>query len=191
MSIRKINNANEQAQPTRVKIIGQVFDVKGYKIAGAKVTCNGEATTTLFDGSFEFNVIAPSTHRITVAQQGFTKQSRKIEVMKEATTTLSFHLRQKQGSGTIHGYVYDSESKTPIPSRGTVIMVLPVENRHVGIHPKSGEYKFPDLPPGKYHIFTSVLEYEDESREISLRNNEKKRVDFFCSKIKTVEPPWG
>lgn len=191
MSANKNNDVDETTPRTMTTITGQVIDEKGYKIAGATVTCNGNVTTTLFDGSFEFNVLAPLTYNITVSQKGFTKQRRKITVTPDRETSIIFTLSPSTGSGSIFGYVYDSKNKCPIPTGGTAIMVLPVANRHVEINPESGEYQFRNLPPGKYQIFTSLFGYEDESKEITLTQNERKRVDFFCSKIKTLEVPWG
>lgn len=173
------------------KIIGSVYEAKGKPIAGAEVKCNGKRTRTLFDGTYKFENLAPSTCIVTVTQKGFQSQKRTIELGKNKTADLSFCLTPEEGFGKLYGNAFDSKTRKPITSGGTIIMVLPSRNKQVPIRPKDGYFEFMNLPSGTHRVWASVLGYEDELRRINLEDKEEKRVDFFCRKKESIEPPWG
>lgn len=173
------------------KIIGSVYDTKRKPIAGAKVDCNGKQTRTLFDGTYRFESLVPSTYTVTVTQKSFQSQRRIIELGENKIANLDFRLITNEGFGKIYGYIFDSNTGKPITSGGTMIMVLPSTNKQVPIRPKDGYYEFLKLPSGTHEVWASVLGYEDEFKIINLKKKEEKRVDFFCRKRESIEPPWG
>lgn len=173
------------------RIIGSVCNAKGKPIAGAEVNCNEKYTRTLFDGTYKFENLASSTYVVTVTQKGFQIQKRTIKLSKNKIENLDFRLIPKEGSGKIYGYVFDSNTGKPIISGGTMIMVLPSKNKQVPIRPKDGYFEFSSLPSDTHQVWASVLGYEDEFKRIKLKEKEEKRVDFFCRKKESIEPPWG
>ncbi len=173
------------------KIMGSVCDEKGRPIAGAKVNCNEKCTRTLFDGTYRFKNLVPSTYVVTVAQKGFQSQKKRIELGKNKIANLDFRVIPRKGSGKIYGYVFDSNTGKPITSGGTMILVLPSTNKQVSIRSKDGYFEFSGLPSDTHQVWASVLGYEDELKKINLREKEGKRVDFFCTKTESIEPPWG
>ena len=56
---------------------------------------------------------------------------------------------------------------------------------------KDGYFEFLNLPSDTHQVWASILEYEDEFKRINLNEKEEKRVDFFCRKKESIEPPWG
>jgi hypothetical protein len=173
------------------KIIGSVCNAKGKSIAGAEVNCNEKCTRTLFDGTYKFENLAPSTYVVTVAQKGFQSQKKTTELGKNKIANLDFRLIPREGSGKIYGHVFDSNTCKPIILGGTMIIVLPSKNKQVSIRSKDGYFEFLNLPSDTHQVWASVLGYEDEFRKINLKEKEEKRVDFFCRKKESVEPPWG
>ncbi len=173
------------------KIVGSVYDSKGKPIAGARLNCDGRYTRTLFDGSYRFENLSPSTYVVTVTQEGFESQKKAIKLDESKTASLDFRLILKEGFGKIYGYVFDSSTGKPIVSGGTMIMVLPSKNKQVPIYPKDGYFEFQNLPLGTHQVWASVLGYGDEFKRINLKEKEEKRVDFFCRRKESIEPPWG
>lgn len=181
----------QKASNNDSSIRGVVTNTKGRPIAGAEVKCNGEETGTLFDGTFNIENLVPSTYVVTVTQKGFQNQKKEIKLGKHQNADLDFRLIIKEGGGKIYGYVLDSKTSKPIGSGGTMIMILPSNNKQIPIRQKDGYFEFSKLPADTHQIWTSILEYDDEFKEIQLEENEKKRVDFLIRKNEAVEPPWG
>lgn len=173
------------------RIIGSVYDTKGRPIGGAEVNCNEECTHTLFDGTYRFVNLVPSIYVVTVKQRNFQSQKKTIELGEGKVVNVDFRLPPIRGFGKVYGYVFDSNTRKPIISGGTMIMVLPSTNKQVPIRAKDGYFEFLNLPSGMHQVWASVLEYEDELKKISLEEKEEKRVDFFCRKAEAIEPPWG
>lgn|GEM_PF-1436682 len=185
----KVNNAQD-AIKFNSRITGYVYSEKGSPLGSAKVTCNGKNTITLFDGSYEFKNIEPGIYKITVSLKGFKSQSKVITIRKDDIINLDFRLPEAKGTAKVYGTVYDAETKKPITSGGTIILVLPVANRYALLDEK-GRYEFNELAEDSYDLWTSIPGYEDERATVTLAEGEKKIQDFFCRPIANIEPPWG
>jgi len=171
------------------KIAGRVYSEGGGMLGGAKVTCNGRETVSLFDGRYEFKDLKRGAYTITASLKGFKSQSRTLIIEKDEETTLDFHLPESTGTASIFGTVYDAETKRPITSGGTVILILPAKNRYAPL--KNGHYEFDRLVGDSYDLLTSVQGYEDKRIKITLEEGEKKHQDFHCKPVQSIEPPWG
>ncbi|MBS7652518.1 MAG: carboxypeptidase regulatory-like domain-containing protein [Candidatus Bathyarchaeia archaeon] len=173
------------------EITGRVFDEEGRPIAGVTVTCDGEETKTLFDGSYKFDGLPIGHHIVEVAVERYKTQKHHIEILREEeTVVLDFHLEPREGDSKIFGYVLDGSTWEPIKTGGSVYMSHPSLNRYTPINPFDGYYEFTHLPPGQYTLWVSLVEYEDEMKIVEVRNGEEKREDFIINK-KREEIPWG
>ncbi|MEM3436944.1 MAG: carboxypeptidase regulatory-like domain-containing protein [Nitrososphaerales archaeon] len=181
---------NKNIIPSNSRITGYVYDEKGNPLGSVKVACNEKKTLTLFDGFYEFKNIEPGTYTITVSLKGFKSQSKVVNIQKNDIINLDFRLSEAKGTAKIYGIVYDAETKKPITSGGTIIMVLPVANRYALLD-KNGRYEFNDLVGDNYDLLTSIPGYEDERVIVTLAEGEKKVQDFYCKPILNIEPPWG
>ncbi|NWG09259.1 MAG: carboxypeptidase-like regulatory domain-containing protein [Nitrososphaerales archaeon] len=171
------------------KIAGRIYGEGGSMLGGAKVACNKRETVSLFDGRYEFKDLKKGVYTITASLKGFESQSRTVAIEKDEVITLDFHLPGATGTAKIFGTVYDAETKRPITSGGTVILILPAKNKYAPL--KNGQYEFDRLVEDSYDLLTSVQGYEDKRVTITLEEGEKKLQDFHCKLVLSIEPPWG
>jgi len=174
--------------PTKSRIVGRVYGETGVSLGGAKVTCNGKETLTLFDGAYAFEGIAPGAYTVSVNLRGYRSQSKPISIKKSEVATVDFHLVEAIGTAKIYGHVYDDETK-PIPT-GAAILILPTTNRCASID-EHGYYEFTNLVADTYVICTSIPGYIDQKATVTVAEGETKVQDFHCEIERTVEPPWG
>jgi len=173
------------------KITGRVFDEKERPIAGVIVTCDGSETRTLFDGSYKFENLDSGEHTIEIGLEGYRRQIEQVETEEGEETVVDFHLKPELGGAKILGYIIDEVSGEPVKTGGSVYMLRPKSNRNVPIDPTTGYFEFNHLPPGTYTIWTSILEFEDEKRTITVQGSEEERVDLLIKKKEEREVPWG
>ncbi|MGQ9719527.1 MAG: carboxypeptidase regulatory-like domain-containing protein [Nitrososphaerales archaeon] len=171
------------------KIAGRIYGERENMLGGVKVACNERETVSLFDGSYEFKDLKRGVYTITASLKGFKSQSGTVTIEKDEETTLDFHLPEATGTAKIFGTVYDAETKRPITSGGTIILILPAKNRYAPL--KNGHYEFDHLAGDTYDLLTSVQGYEDKRVKITLEEGEKKHQDFHSKPILSIEPPWG
>lgn len=171
------------------RLVGYVHGKNG-PLGGAKIICNGKETITLFDGSFTLGDITPGTCVVAVSLKGFNSQTRRIEVSEVTTTYLNFQLQESEGTAKIFGFVYDCQTKRPVSSDGTIILILPVSNLYMHID-KDGYFEFSRLAGDKYEILVSIPGYEQAKAVISIEDGEQLRCDFHCKPIRIETPPWG
>ncbi|MBS7638469.1 carboxypeptidase-like regulatory domain-containing protein [Candidatus Bathyarchaeota archaeon] len=174
----------------KCKITGHVFDEEGRPLMGVTITCDGKETKTLFDGSYQFDGLSTGRHLIEVTVERYKTQRHSVEILREEEVILDFHLEPEEGGGRIFGYVLDGSTRKPVKTGGSVYMSHPSLNRYTSINPINGYYEFAHLPPGKYTIWVSTIEYEDEIKIVEICNGEEKREDFIIKK-KGEEIPWG
>ncbi len=175
---------------SRSRIIGIILNQKGSALNGAKVLCDGKDTITLFDGTYRIEGLDPGTYTITVGLKGFQNQSRVITIRDNETMKLDFYLSKARGNAKIRGIVYDAETKKPITSGGTIILILPISNKYVHLDER-GYYEFTDLVEDSYDIWTSISEHVDTKATVKVAEGETKTYDFSCKPIQVFEPPWG
>ena len=175
---------------TNSKIVGCIRNQKGNALGGVKVVCDGNDTLTLFDGTYRFESLNPGIYTITVSIKGFQSQNKLITIQEDEIMTLDFYLTKALGTAKICGHVYDAETKKPIISGGTIILIQPVSNRYTHIN-KNGYYEFTDLAKDIYDICVSISGYVDIKDKINVEEGETKLRDFFCNPIQIIEPPWG
>ena len=171
-------------------ITGHVIDEKERPVAGAVVACDGSETRTLFDGSYRFENLVPGTHAIEIGLDGYLGQIKQIETEEGGEAVVDFHLEPEKGDTRIFGYVLEKETDEPIRTGGSVYMIRPTFNRNVPFDPETGYFEFADLPTGTYVLWTSVLEYDDEKKTVTVEEGEDRREDFFIRKG-FIEPPLG
>ena len=181
---------SEAETEARTRIVGYVIDEKGRPIGGAKVSCNGKETRTLFDGSYSFEELAPVPYIVEIALDGYVIQRRQIDTKEGEDAILDFNLEPETGNAMIFGYVLEEETGEPIGFGGSLYMIWPTYNRIVSIDPKTGYFEFTHLPQGVYTIWTSVLEYEDVKKTVIVKEGEDRREDFLIRKAE-IEPPLG
>jgi len=182
---------SEHETENKIKIKGHVVDENGRPVGGARVTCDGTETLTLFDGTFQFDYENPETLTVEIEIDGYRKQRRQLDLFEFESDVLEFQLEPDIGSSRIHGYVLDKEMNKPIKGGGTVYLYRPTLNVKKMIDPNSGFYEFGRLPPGTYSIWTSVLDYQEQKKTITLGESEETIKNFLLDKEKEEEVPWG
>ncbi len=182
---------SEHETKSKKMIKGRVVDEIRRPISGARVTCDGTETLTLFDGSFQFEYEKPETVMVEIKIEGYRKQKRQIDLIEFEPDVLEFQLEPDIGSSRIHGYVLDKETNKPIKGSGTVYLYRPTSNVIKMIDPNSGFYEFGNLPPGTYSIWTSVLDYQEQKMTITLGEREENKTNFLLDKEEEEEVPWG
>ena len=171
-------------------ISGVVKSIDNIILSNARVSCNGVETRTLADGTFTINDLKPGTYDITIDLQGYDALIQSVSIDEEETTKLSFCLKKSIGSAKIHGSIYDAESKMSVKSEGSIILVKPITNEYGQID-REGHFKFKNLPPGNYKLFTSISEYETGCVTLKLNKGEIMKHDFILKPLNIEEPPWG
>jgi hypothetical protein len=174
----------------QAKIMGKVIDEKGRPVGGATITCNGEETRTLFDGTFIFEDLAPCGHTVMTTQEGYRSQKIQVQVGEGEEAILELKLEPEGGASKIFGYVLEEMTGEPVKTGGNVVMYRLTKNRNTPIDPETGYYEFKDLPSGTYTIWTSILDRDDERKTVSVREGEECREDFTVRKA-DLEPPLG
>jgi len=172
------------------RITGQVIDERGRPVGGATVACNGAKTKTLFNGTYKFDDLEPGPHVVEIALEGYRSQSRQVDTEEGGESIIDFHLETETGDTRIYGYVLEEETGEPIRTGGSVYMFRLTFNRNVPFDPETGFFEFADLPPGTYSLWTSVLEYDDEKKTVTVEEGEDRREDFFIRRG-FIEPPLG
>ncbi len=181
---------DENASNNDLKLIGTVVDEKGRSVSGAEIFLDENQTRTLFDGSFVFENLVPGSYELKLKLDGYQEQNQVIQLDQE-DLNIELNLAPQVGTGKIMGYVLSEETGLPTSEGGTVLMIMPTNNKYVGINPKDGYYEFNNLAAGFYTITTSILEYEEEKEECQLAEGEEKRIDFIVKKEEEGEVPWG
>lgn len=175
------------------KILGRVLSEDGSMLSAARVKCspgNMEAIT-LFDGSYKLEYLPPGSYTVTASLKGFQGQSKSVILKENETAILDFKLPRAIGNSKIYGRVLDAETKMPIQTNVTLMLILPVANRYAVID-KDAYYEFDKLPSDIYEIFAVPLNgYWEEKAIVSVGENEVKKVDIFLRPKIVVEPPWG
>jgi hypothetical protein len=174
----------------RAIITGRVFDERGKPVGGAVVTCDGMDTRTLFDGSFRFEDLELGPYTVEIDLEGYRKQRREVVTMDEEEAVLDFKLETEVGDAKIFGYVISEETGEPLNVGGSVYMFRLTSNRNTPIDPRTGRFEFSSLSQGTYTIWTSVLDYEDNKKTVTVEEGEERREDFFITKA-DIEPPLG
>jgi len=174
----------------RAIITGRVFDERGKPVGGAIVTCDGMDTRTLFDGSFRFEDLKQGPYTVVIDLEGYRKQRKEVEAVIEEKVVLDFKLKTEMGDAKIFGYVISEETGEPVKAGGSVYMFRLTSNRKTLIDPRTGRFEFSDLSPGTYTIWTSVLDYEDNKKTLTVEEGEERREDFSITKA-DIEPPLG
>ncbi len=181
---------DENASKNDLMLIGAVVDEKGRSVSGAEVFLDEKQTRTLFDGSFLFEKLFPGSYELKIKLDGYQEQNR-VVLLEEEDVNIELLMEPQVGTGKIMGYVISEESGLPPSEGGTVLMILPTNNKYVRINPEDGYYEFNNLAAGFYTIITSILEYEEEKEEYKLSEGEEKRIDFIVKKEEEEEVPWG
>jgi hypothetical protein len=181
---------DENASKNDLRLIGAVVDEKGRSVSGAEVFLDEKQTRTLFDGSFLFEKLFPGSYELKIKLDGYQEQNR-VVLLEEEDVNIELLMEPQVGTGKIMGYVISEESGLPPSEGGTVLMILPTNNKYVRINPEDGYYEFNNLAAGFYTITTSILEYEEEKEEYKLSEGEEKRIDFIVKKEEEEEVPWG
>lgn len=174
----------------RAIITGRVFDERGKPVSGAIVTCDGMDSRTLFDGSFRFEDLEIGPYTVEIGLEGYRGQRKKIEVKVEEEVVLNFILETETGDAKIFGYVISKETGEPLKAGGSVYMFRLTSNKNTSIDPRTGRFEFSGLSPGTYTIWTSVLDYDDNKKTVTVEEDEERREDFFITKAE-IEPPLG
>lgn len=169
---------------------GRVLCEKGQYVGGATILCEGAETKTLFDGSYTFDGLALGPHIVEIAMEGYKIQKIRIEMEEREEAVINFHLELEVGDAKISGYVLDEVTREPARTSGSVYMYRPTCNRNTPIDPETGYFEFTHLPPGTYTLWTSNLEYNDEKKTVTVKEDGDRREDFFISKA-DIEPPLG
>jgi hypothetical protein len=173
------------------RITGRVFNEKGNPMGGGKVYCDGFETLTLFDGSFTFDDVERGLHVLRVDFQGYENQIRNVIVKEGEESTVNFDLELEVGKTKIFGYILDEGTGEPLRKSGTVFMDFFTKIRSVPIDPETGFYEFKDVSSGVYKIWTSILDFEGELKNVEVREEEEIRIDFQVSEEEKKEVPWG
>lgn len=181
---------SETETEAKARITGNVIDEKGRPVGGATVLCEGAEARTLFDGSYRFEDLAPGPHIVEIAMEGYKRQRTRIEVEEGEETVINFHLEPEAGGAKIYGYILDEVTGEPVRTGGSVYMYRPTCNRNTPIDPETGYFEFAHLPPGTYTLWTSILEYEDEKKTVTVKEGEERRDNFNIRKA-DIEPPLG
>jgi hypothetical protein len=171
------------------RIEGHVYSSEGTPLGAVKVTCDGRSTSTLFDGFYKFENLAPGTYNVTASLKGFRSESKIVSVKDNETLFVDFNLNEATGTAKICGYVRDAKTGKPL-SGGTVMLILPTANRYATVD-ENGFYEFSNLPSDTYEVWTSVFGYEDIKAIVRVGEGETKTQDFYCEARSAVEPPWG
>ena len=174
----------------RAIITGRVFDERGKPVGGAIVTCEGMDTRTLFDGSFRFEDLELGPYTVEIDLEGYRKERREVKAINEEETVLDFNLVMEAGDAKIFGYVISEETGEPLKAGGSVYMFRLTSNRNTPIDPRTGRFEFSGLSQGTYTVWTSVLDYEDNKKMVTVEEGEERREDFFITKA-DIEPPLG
>ncbi len=181
---------DENASKNDLRLKGAVVDQKGRGVSGAEVFLDGEQTRTLFDGSFVFEKLVSGSYELRLKLDGYKEQNQ-IILLEQQDVNIEIMMEPQFGTGKIMGYVVSQESGLPPSEGGTVLIIMPTNNKYVRINPEDGYYEFNNLAAGLYTITTSILEYEEEKEECHLAEGEEKRIDFMIKKEEEDEVPWG
>ena len=174
----------------RAIITGRVLDERGKPVRGVIVICDGMDTRTLFDGSFRFEELELGLYTVEIDLEGYRRQRREVEAMDEQEVVLNFKLETETGDARIYGYVISEETGEPLKIGGSVYMFRLTSNKNTPIDPRTGRFEFSGLSPGTYTIWTSILDYEDNKKRVTLEEGEERREDFFIKEA-DIEPPLG
>jgi hypothetical protein len=181
---------DEHEKKIRATIIGKITDKKGRPISGARVKYQDSQTLTLFDGSYNFECVEPGKQNVEVELEGYKKLGKQIDIVMGEKSVVNFQIEEETGDAKIFGYILNEDTREPV-LKGLVYLIRPVSNKNVKIDPQSGSYEFVQLAPGTYDIWTSIIEYEDEKRTVTIVEGEEKRQDFIVKKKEEREVPWG
>ena len=175
----------------KASVKGRIFDGNEKLAGGINVSLDDKETITLFDGTYLFSGLSTGIHTIIVEVKGYKCVTKNIDLIADDSINIDIYLEEDIGNGMIYGNIIDSETKGPINVSGSVYLFNPVSNKRIDINPKTGYYEFLNITKGDYHLWVSILDYEDERKNIILEDNEKRRVDFIIKKKKETEPLWG
>jgi hypothetical protein len=74
---------------------------------------------------------------------------------------------------------------------GSVYMDVFTTFRNAQIDPRTGYYEFPNISRGAYKIWTSVLDFEEDFKNVEVGDEDEIRIDFHISEKEEEEVPWG
>lgn len=172
-------------------IRGRVHNELGNPIGGINLSLNNIETKTLFDGTYSFIGLSSGAHIIRIVVNGYITINKRIELNENESASVDLYLEKALGNSKIYGYVIDDEKKIPINQGGSIYLALPMYNLRKNIDPTTGYFEFLNLPEGTYNIWTSILEFEENKKTITIGENVEKEIDFYIKKKKETEPLWG
>lgn len=141
-------------------------------------------TTT--DDSGYYKVEVPNdTFTVEVNAEGYLRAWEDSIVVNYDTVTIDFELTRFTVQGAIEGYVYDKRKGFPLWGAG-----VDVYNEFVWmtVFTDSTGYYRADLPNGTYYLTAWAEDYEGETVEDIVVENDVKRVDFFLRKVGVYGP---
>ncbi len=130
-------------------------------IASASVSTSGTSDTTNSTGYYSLTV-SPGSHTVTASKTGYISQSQTVSVSAGQTVSLNFYLDPEPTIGTLHGWVYDSQTNDGIglATVETDVGGYSATTLEYGI--QVGRYEM-DVDPGTYYLTASHSDYQSDT----------------------------
>lgn len=157
-------------EPVKVVVEGTlVSDITGEPVRGAEINLSGIDLHVYSDsvGHFRLVAVAPGSYWLSITAEGFLAAEGEFVVDRAGAFTI--RLQPLEGAklaerGMVRGIVRDLESGMPLESAQ---LYFPALSRTT-LTDASGEFSFPDLPPGRLLMRTEHLGYQSRSDTLTL-----------------------
>ena len=149
--------------PTTGTVTGLVTNTSNASLAGVAVSGGGAITTTLSDGTYTLNAVAPGSVTVTASLTGYQSATTSVTVTADSSTSASALQLAPNNPGNVTGKV--------LSSTGSAITGATVAGAGLSTTTDTtGTYTLSNLPAGAVTIAASATNYSSASTSVTIQS---------------------
>ena len=159
----------------RGSVRGTVKDSENLPVQGATVVVSTTNLKTFTDphGYYEISNVPAGKWTITASKNGYTPESKAVNVETGQTVTVDFKLASATSTGTVQGTVRDNNAQ---PIQDATVAVQGTELQTTT--DSYGQYQITNVPAGQRTLIASKIGYVSETKVVNIRAGHTVTEDF-------------
>ncbi|WP_448516390.1 carboxypeptidase regulatory-like domain-containing protein [Pseudothermotoga sp.] len=159
----------------RGSVRGIVKDSENQLVQGATVVVSTTNLKTFTDpqGYYEISNVPAGKWTITASKNGYTPESKAVNVEAGQTVTVNFTLAPVTSTGTVRGTVRDNSAQ-PIQDATVAVQGTELQTTTNSV----GQYEITNVPAGQRMLIASKSGYVSESKVVNVEAGQVVTVDF-------------
>ena len=163
-------------------LYGYVKAPSGEAVVGAIVTAGDTTQLANLTGYYTICLVADD-YTVTASKSGYSNASGTVTITADEVSWLN--LTMSATSGSVKGYVYNSETSDPVS--GATVTVKVGDNTKTFTSTSAGYFEFLNLPAGAYTINATKNGYESNSTSVTVVAGEIATASIYLDPAEDAE----